>query len=166
MSTTHDPYGPPPLPAPARRRVTDDVPDDPSGRAADSALSAGLAALGVAWVLFPPFLLLQSALDGWHLYGETPSPAEVAASHRHLLLSCVLAIGLPVVGLVLARVGHTRLRRRRGAVRFFAATAVLAVLTTVAGATLDAGTGSGRPAPPRTHHCQELSGGGNECPGG
>ena len=167
MTRIQDPFGPPPLPAPARRRVTDEVPEDSAGRIADSALSAGLGVLGVAWVVLPPVLLLQAALDTWQLYGGPPSPSQVAASHRHLVLSCVLAVGLPLVGFVLARAGHTRLRRRRGAVRFFAATALLAAATTVGGVALDAASRSTPPpVPPRTYHCQELSGGGNECPGG
>lgn len=167
MTATRDPFGPPPLPSPPRRQVTDDVPDDGPGRAADSALSAGLTALGAAWFVLPPLLLVQSALDRLQLYGEPPSPAQVAASHRHLVASCAVAVGLPLVGLVLARVGHTRLRRRRGSIRFFAATAVLATVTTAAGVTLDAGSGGTPPPPPaRSHPCQEYSGGGNECPGG
>ena len=75
MTRTQDPFGPPPLPAPARRRVTDDVPEDPAGRIADSALSAGLGVL--AWTLPGTVAAMLREEYGAPFSGRAPDEVDV-----------------------------------------------------------------------------------------
>jgi uncharacterized membrane protein len=118
-------------------------------------------ALGFAWLVGTGYVVLVGIGETLHFLGETATPEEVAESRRLFGLAAVLAVTVPLAGLLLC----LSVRRKRFGILF----AVLLLLgSTFAGfVALDAYR-SRPPAPveqgPRA--CQESSGGDNRCPGG
>jgi hypothetical protein len=119
--------------------------------------------LWTAWVPVPAGLVIAALGSLLTFFGELPTDAERADARRLLVLAAVVAVAIPVVGLVLA----LRIRRRGSATAFGCALAV----GVVAGLVLIAGTAprvprSAVPTPRPGGACQEHSGGDTRCPGG
>ncbi|MCZ2821319.1 hypothetical protein O2V63_13320 [Modestobacter sp. VKM Ac-2977] len=123
--------------------------------------SATLLLILVAWVVVPPLLAFGGAIGAAPFLGEQPTTAERAQATGLFVVAAVLALGLPLLGVML-----TWRTRKAAAACFGAAMIVVAILIApllaqefrgdVGGAQVDSG-------PPV---CQEHSGGDNRCPGG
>lgn len=126
-----------------------------------------LLGLGLAW-LSAPYWWWGSAVVAAPFFGRTPTPAEQAAAERYLGWALLCAFAAPALGLAVAAVA-----RRWAAAGLFT---VAIALSVAAGLILGLFTRDSlrelrdtyAPPPPATStpHCAELSGGGNECPGG
>jgi hypothetical protein len=124
--------------------------------------SAALVLIWLAWVLVPPLLVFGGAMTSAPFFGEQPTAADRAESSTLYLVAAALALGLPLLGLVLTW------RTRTIAAAFFgAALVVVAVpVALLLGSELRNADPS-RPAPdPGPPVCQEHSGGDTRCPGG
>lgn len=128
-----------------------------------SELGFDLTAIGLAlaWLVGTGYVVLLGIGESLHFLGETATPEEIAESRRLFGLAAVLAVSVPLAGLLLC-VG---VRRKRFGILF-------AVLLLFGGAfaglvAVDAYR-SRPPAPvePGPRVCQESSGGDNRCPGG
>ena len=114
----------------------------------------------LAWVLVPPLLVFGGAIGAAPFLGEQPTAAERSQATALFLVAATLALGLPLLGLVLTW------RTRRVAAACFGAALVLAMLPVgllLAEEVRGVDTYAPDPGPPV---CQEHSGGGNRCPGG
>jgi hypothetical protein len=128
-----------------------------------SELAFDLTAIGLAltWLLGTGYVVLLGIGETLHFLGETATPEEVAESRRLFGLAAVLAVSVPLAGLLLC----LGLRNQRFGVLF-------AVLLLVGGAfagfvALDAYRNrTPDPVEPGPRVCQESSGGDNRCPGG
>lgn len=133
-------------------------------------LSVSLLVLALAWVS-TPFWWYAGVITSTPFFGETPSPAEMAEAQRYMGWALLCAFAAPTLGLLLAAFSG----RRTGAVLF----GIALVLSITAGAVTGVFTREGlrdiqetyfpaqlTPTEETSHHCMELSGGDNECPGG
>ncbi|MGY1770519.1 hypothetical protein [Blastococcus sp. SYSU D00813] len=121
-----------------------------------------LAALWGGWVLVPAWLALSAVGHLLAFFGEQPTEAEQAQARSLLLRAAVVAVVLPLIGLVVS----LRTGRRRNAVASGCALALSGVVALVVG--VAAAQEAGPDVQPRDREvvCQERSGGGNDCPGG
>ena len=119
--------------------------------------------LWVAWVLVPAGLAVAAFGSLLTFLGELPTEAEKAEARRLLILAALVAVAIPVVGLIMS----LRARRQGSAAAFVVAggIALIAAVLLVVGAAPE----RPRSAIPSRDHggaCQEHSGGDNRCPGG
>ena len=167
MTTNRYPFGAtgePPSP-----RLHGDPPnradDVRRGGAADTLVSALLGGIAVLWIVLP-LPLLGAAVVAGLTFGTPMTPEQHDDRQTALALAALAVVGLPALGLALAR---TARRRRRGAVRFHGAALALGALAVVGFATAGRLVQERQPAQPpgpRPVGCQERSGGGTDCPGG
>lgn len=118
-------------------------------------------ALGLAALIAPAYVALLGFGELLHFLGETATPPEIAESRRLFTVAAVLAVSVPLAGLLLC-VG---VRRRRFGILF----AVLLLLGTLFAGLISVDAYRSRPAEPvpsGPRVCQESSGGDNRCPGG
>ncbi len=119
--------------------------------------------LAVVWIAGPPWTLWQAVITSAGFFGEQPSQEELLASGRYLHLGAAIALGVPLLGLLLAMaVGE------RGATWRWLAACVLGVLGAAFLLCLSLDyrpDPAPRPAPAPVH-CQAYSGGDSNCPGG
>jgi hypothetical protein len=143
---------------------------EPDAGAGGCLLDGAFGLLGLAWALGTPVLAYGVMIAAAPFFGEQPTAAEVARSHRLLLGAVACGVLAPLAGVVLALWSG----RRAAAVAFAVALAVSLVAGTATGLVsrdslrtvrdqLRPPTSTSRPGPVT---CQEHSGGDNRCPGG
>ena len=118
-------------------------------------------ALGLAWLVGTGYVVVLGFGETLHFFGETATPEEVAESRRLFQLAAVIAVSVPLVGLLLC----LGLRRKRFGLLF----AVLLLLGGAFAGLVGLDTYCSRPVDPvepGPRVCQESSGGDNRCPGG
>lgn len=81
-----------------------------------------LVVLWLAWVLVPPLLVFGGAITAAPFLGEQPTAAERSQASTALLLASALALGLPLLGVLL-----TWRTRKVAAACFTAAVVLVAV---------------------------------------
>ncbi|HZA04803.1 MAG TPA: hypothetical protein VE617_09570 [Propionibacteriaceae bacterium] len=118
-------------------------------------------ALGLVWLAGTGYVALLGLAETLVFFGETATPEEVAESRRLFRLAAVIAVAVPLIGLLLS----LGLRRKRFGILF----AVLLLFGSGFAGLVGLDAYRSRPADPvepgpRT--CQESSGGDNRCPGG
>ncbi|MBM7773954.1 apolipoprotein N-acyltransferase [Actinokineospora baliensis] len=112
------------------------------------------------WLFAVPALALESALSGWSFMGS-PSAAALAKSDRLAMWAEILAVAVPLVGVVLALI-----TRRNAPMRVFGTILFLSVVV-IGCVWVAESRHNPAPAPtPVYRGCQEHSGGDNRCPGG
>jgi hypothetical protein len=122
-----------------------------------------LPLLGAAWVVAVPALVLDAFGHSLAFFGESPTAAEVAATERLLEIAAAVAVGLPLLGLVVA----LALRSRGGSWTFVVLLVLGLAFTLLVGWNGHLRHRDDPPPPsPRTTTCQEHSGGDTRCPGG
>jgi hypothetical protein len=123
---------------------------------------AALVLIWLAWVLVPPMLVFGGAITSAPFFGEQPSAADRSQTTTLFLVAGALALGLPLLGLLL-----TWRTRRVAAACFGAALIVAAVpVALLLGSELRDADLRGPAPDPGPPVCQEHSGGDNRCPGG
>ncbi|WP_116450948.1 hypothetical protein [Blastococcus litoris] len=123
--------------------------------------SAALVLIWLAWLLVPPLVVFGGAIGAAPLFGEQPTAAERSQASTLYLVASALALGLPLLGVLL-----TWRTRKVAAACFAAAMIVVAVPVAVLLAEEFRGGFNG-PAPDSGPPvCQEHSGGDTRCPGG
>jgi hypothetical protein len=121
-----------------------------------------LVLIWLAWVLVPPLLVFGGAIGAAPFLGEEPTAAERSQATTLYLVASALALGLPVLGLLL-----TWRTRKVAAACFGAALVVVAVPVAMLLASELRNAALGGSAPDRGPPvCQEHSGGDTRCPGG
>jgi hypothetical protein len=118
-------------------------------------------ALALAALVAPAYVSLLGFGEVLHFLGETSTPAEVAESRRLIALAAVLAVGVPLAGLLLC----LGVGRKRLGILF----AVLLVFGSGFAGLVAVDAYRSRPVEPvpsGPRVCQESSGGDNRCPGG
>jgi len=138
-------------------------PTSPSTSAAASGTTGWFVLLWLAWVLVPAGLVAAALGSLLTFFGELPTEAEHAEARRLFVLAAVVAVAIPVVGLILS----LRTRRQGSAAAFLFAggiALVAAVLLVVGMANQQ--PRSAIPSRDPGGVCQEHSGGDNRCPGG
>jgi hypothetical protein len=123
-----------------------------------------LALLWGVWLLVPPVLVFDGAITAAPFFGEQPTDDERSEAAALFLVAGLLAVGVPLVGLVLT----VRARARVATGAFVVALVVGAVVLAMS---IPEGWWRDRNAPPAQTTdppvvCQEHSGGDNDCPGG
>lgn len=151
----------------------------PGGRRPEAggvAVSLGLAALTLVWLVGTPVLGYGAMITAAPFFGEVPSPDQVTEAQRLGWATLGCALLAPLAGVAVAAG-----TRRRGAAWLFVAaltvsglvgvaTGVLSVDTAralrdaLSDAPVDDGRDQGSPASPPA--CVEHSGGDTRCPGG
>jgi len=134
----------------------------PSTSTAASGTTGWFVLLWLAWVLVPAGLVAAALGSLLTFFGELPTEAEQAEARRLFVLAAVVAVAIPVVGLILS----LRTRRQGSAAFMFAGgiAFVAAVLLVVGMAKQE--PRSAIPSRDPGGVCQEHSGGDNRCPGG
>jgi hypothetical protein len=122
-------------------------------------VTALLALLWVAWVLVPIGLVLASIGTVLTFLGDLPTPAERAQADRLLVAAVVVAVAVPLLGVLVSVCSD----RRASAAAFGVALALGLVAAVPVAEDL-----APEPAAPQQSGggCQEHSGGDTRCPGG
>lgn len=121
-----------------------------------------LAVLWGGWVLVPPGLALAALGHLVAFLGESPTEAEQAQARSLLVRAALVAVALPLTGLVVS----LRTGRRRNAVASGCALALSGVVAAVVAVAAVREAGPGVAPRDREVVCQERSGGDSDCPGG
>jgi hypothetical protein len=124
--------------------------------------TTALVLIWIAWVLVPLLLAGAAVASVMTFFGELPTPAEEAQADRLLVAAALVAIGLPLGGILLSA-----WRDRATSAAAFAVALGIGLLASVpvfhlaapdrAPSAIPAHSGGG---------CQEHSGGDTRCPGG
>jgi hypothetical protein len=122
-----------------------------------------LPLLAAAWVVAVPVLALEAFGQSVAFFGESPTAAELAATERLLEIAAAVAVGLPLLGLVVA----LAIRSRGGTWTFVVLLVLGLAFALIVGWNVHLRHRNDPPAPvPRVTTCQEHSGGDTRCPGG
>ena len=122
---------------------------------------ATLVLIWLAWVVVPPLLVFGGAIGAAPFLGEQPTAAEQSQATTLFVVAAVLALGLPLLGVVL-----TWRTRKAAAACFGAAVIVVSIPLALLLAPEFRGDGGGSTLDHGPPVCQEHSGGDNRCPGG
>jgi hypothetical protein len=143
--------------------MTAATPPAPPARPRRSRARFLLPLLGAAWVVTVPALVLDAFGQSLAFFGESPTAAEMAATERLLEIAAAVAVGLPLLGLVVA----LALRSRSGTSAFVVLLVLGLAFALLVGWNVHLRHRNDPPPPsaPVTT-CQEHSGGDTRCPGG
>lgn len=121
-----------------------------------------LPLLVLVWFGLTGFLAWRGFGASLSFYGEQPTEAEQLLSARYWTAALIVAIAVPVLGLVLAGLTRSRL----AAVSFGVLLIIGLLLALWLGPDLYRELSPDPPPQPHGTACQESSGGDNRCPGG
>lgn len=122
-------------------------------------LLMALAVIG--WITVPPILAYGGSIVAAPFLGEIPTQAEQADSTRFWAGAATALVAFPALALWCAVRQH-----RRAAIILFGLGLTASIVISTASTALWIRPHPDTPQPRPPAVCQELSGGGNDCPGG